>query len=91
MIITSKKGYKTLNIEAVLGQVVQRLRMSKMMTQEDLAFETELDRTYISLIERGKANPSTTAIFAISNALGTTPSLIFSEVEERLKQNGKNE
>jgi transcriptional regulator with XRE-family HTH domain len=43
---------------AILGRNVRRLRQQKKLTQEKLAFEAEIDLTYIGGIERGKRNPS---------------------------------
>nr|WP_245306124.1 helix-turn-helix transcriptional regulator [Bradyrhizobium sp. LTSP849] len=39
------------------------------MTQEKLAFESELDLTYIGGIERGRRNPSLLAMARIAEAL----------------------
>ena len=39
------------------------------MTQQDLADASELDRTYISLVEHGKQNLSLGAVLKIANAL----------------------
>ncbi len=42
---------------AILGKNVRRLRQQKGLTQEELAFEAQIDLTYIGGIERGKRNP----------------------------------
>jgi transcriptional regulator with XRE-family HTH domain len=44
------------------------------MSQEDLAHEAGLDRTYVSSVERGKRNISIENIARLANALGTSPS-----------------
>lgn len=51
------------------GQLVQENRHNKRWTQEQLAFECKLDRTYISSVERGKRNISILNIYKIANAL----------------------
>ena len=43
---------------AVVGRNVRRLRESRGMTQEQLAFEARIDLTYVGGIERGRRNPS---------------------------------
>lgn len=43
------------------------------MSQEDLGFASELDRTYISGIERGVRNPTVRSLLRIADALATTP------------------
>jgi len=50
----------------VLGENVKSLRLSHGLSQEELAFRSELDRTYISQIERGVANPSVLVLIKIS-------------------------
>jgi transcriptional regulator with XRE-family HTH domain len=39
------------------------------LSQEELAFRAELDRTYISQIERGVGNPSLLVLLKISSVL----------------------
>lgn len=41
-----------------LGQRIKELRTESEITQEKLAEKCNFDRTYISLLERGKRNPS---------------------------------
>ena len=40
------------------------------MSQEELAFKTDLHRTYISLLERDRKSPSLRTVTAIATALG---------------------
>jgi transcriptional regulator with XRE-family HTH domain len=54
----------------VLGDNVKTLRLSHGLSQEELAFRAELDRTYISQIERGISNPSVLVLLKISLILG---------------------
>lgn len=53
-----------------LGLNVKRFRTEKGWSQEDLAFETGLHRTYISGIERGIRNPTVTIVSRMAEALG---------------------
>lgn len=53
----------------VLGDNVKTLRLTLGLSQEELAFQADLDRTYISQIERGISNPSILVILKISVAL----------------------
>jgi DNA-binding XRE family transcriptional regulator len=53
----------------ILGKNVRRLRKQKGLTQEQLAFEAEIDLTYIGGIERGKRNPSLLVMSRIADAL----------------------
>jgi transcriptional regulator with XRE-family HTH domain len=54
----------------VLGGNVKTLRQALGISQEELAFRAELDRTYISQIERGVGNPSVFVLLKVANALG---------------------
>jgi transcriptional regulator with XRE-family HTH domain len=54
------------------GDKVRSERAKAGLSQEQLAFKTGLDRTYISGIERGKRNPSLKNIGKIALALQTT-------------------
>lgn len=54
---------------AIVGKNVRRIRQQRRMTQEKLAFEAELDLTYIGGIERGRRNPSLLAMAKIAGAL----------------------
>ena len=53
----------------LLAKNIRNLRRSVQLSQEELAFECEIDRTYISKLERGIANPSLLVLFRISIVL----------------------
>jgi transcriptional regulator with XRE-family HTH domain len=57
------------NWQVVLAKNVRRLRQQRKMTQEQLAFEAEIDLTYLGGIERGKRNPSLLVMARIADAL----------------------
>ena len=54
---------------AIVGQNVRRLRTKKGLTQEQLAFEAQIDLTYVGGIERGERNPSPLVMVRIADAL----------------------
>ena len=58
---------------AVVGENVRRLRLGRGLTQEQLAFEAEIDLTYLGGIERGRRNPSLLVMARIAKALSATP------------------
>jgi len=51
------------------GLVLQEFRKRSGLSQEKLALEAGLDRTYISLLERGMRQPSVKTLLAISKIL----------------------
>jgi transcriptional regulator with XRE-family HTH domain len=53
------------------GGNVRRIRKARDLTQEELAFEAEIDLTYVGGIERGKRNPSLLVMARIADALAT--------------------
>jgi transcriptional regulator with XRE-family HTH domain len=64
---------------SILGRNVRRLRRQKRMTQEELAFEAEIDLTYMGGIERGKRNPSLLVMGRIADALSVPLVKLLSE------------
>jgi transcriptional regulator with XRE-family HTH domain len=52
-----------------LATNVRELRLARGLSQEDLAFEAGIDRTYQSQIERAIGNPSLRVLCAIAQAL----------------------
>ena len=52
-----------------LGAAIKEFRRAIKKSQEELAGLSGLDRTYISLIERGQRSPTFSTIFQISTAL----------------------
>ena len=63
----------------IVGRNVRRLRLQKELTQEQLAFEAELDLTYVGGIERGKRNPSLSVLARIAKALSIHPSKLLAD------------
>lgn len=56
-------------VARIFGQVLRARRKKHGLSQEKLAEESYLDPTYISLLERGKKQPSLTALLRLANAL----------------------
>jgi transcriptional regulator with XRE-family HTH domain len=68
-----------MNIKKKFGEKVKELRLEKGLSQETLAHQAELDRTYIPSIEKGERNVSITVIEKIANALEVKISDLFDE------------
>jgi len=58
-----------MNIKEQFGIKLRALRVAKNMSQEKLALEAGLDRTYIPSIEQGKRNVSIEVIAKLAKAL----------------------
>ena len=59
-----------MDIRKQVGLNVQRLRRELGWSQEDLALESGLHRTYISGIERGVRNPTVLVLQKMADTLG---------------------
>jgi transcriptional regulator with XRE-family HTH domain len=68
-------------IEAV-GLAVRRVRRQRQWSQEQLAAEALLHRTYISDIERGVRNASLTSLVRIASALEVKLSRLIAIAEQ---------
>jgi transcriptional regulator with XRE-family HTH domain len=64
-----------------LGRLVKQKRTELGISQEELGFKANLDRTYISGIERGVRNPSLTALVTLAGGLGITVSELLDTLE----------
>lgn len=56
-----------------IGNRIRELRSEADLSQEKLAFESELDRTYIGSVERGERNISVINLRKIAKALKYKP------------------
>ena len=65
----------------MLGEELQKARKQAGLTQETLAFEAGVDRTYISQLEHDKKSPTLDVLFRISKALGIKASILIARVE----------
>lgn len=63
------KSDRNTQLLGLLAKNVGTLRKYSGLSQEELAFQCDIDRTYISKIERGIANPSLLILFKISDVL----------------------
>ena len=59
-----------------LGEAIRALRARKGLSQEALAVDAELDRSYVGGIERGEHNLTVMNLKKISGALGVKMSLL---------------
>ena len=65
-----------MDVVQLLGKNVRYYRKLGGMTQEQLALEVEMERSYVSDLERGTRNPSVRALGRLADALGVEPHLL---------------
>jgi transcriptional regulator with XRE-family HTH domain len=83
--VTSKRpapASSTPTLAIALGKRIKECRHEANKSQETLAFEALVDRTYISAIERGVANPSIETLANICHALQVTLGEFFEPLSE---------
>ena len=64
--------------------MLRQLRQQAGLSQEKLAFDAELDRNYVSLLELGRNSASVKTIFKLAPALGVTVAELMGLVEASL-------
>lgn len=62
-----------MDVRERLGHNVRQFRRERGLSQEGLALEAGLDRTYVSGIERGVRNPSIAIVAKLAVALRVRP------------------
>lgn len=71
-----------MRLEEAFGLVLKKYRLNTGLSQEKLAELCDLDRTYISMLERGKRQPSISTIFEIGKVLEVAPEVLVGETRE---------
>jgi len=66
-----------MDIRVNLGKRIKEIRLNKKLSQEALAFKSQLNRTYINGIENGRRNVSIINIHKIANALDVSLTELF--------------
>ena len=74
-----------LNAELV-GQVIQRKREQKKLSQEVISGLAGIGRTHLSAIERGERKPTLETFFKIAEALNIRPSVLMEEIEAEIEK-----
>jgi transcriptional regulator with XRE-family HTH domain len=72
--------------EKAFGEVLSEIRKKTDISQEKLAAISGLDRTFISLLERGLRQPSLTSILTLAKALEIKPEKLISDVTKLLSK-----
>ena len=73
-------------IKVTFGQLLKKARKEKGLSQEQLAHDCSLDRTYISMLERGINQPSIITLFVLAKNLEMKASEFVIAMEESNKE-----
>lgn len=71
------------------GKAIRQQRKEKNLTQEQLGFEADIQRIYVSKLELGQQQPSLTTIFKLANGLNCSASVLIQETEKILREKSK--
>ncbi|MEI9958750.1 MAG: helix-turn-helix transcriptional regulator [Ferruginibacter sp.] len=71
------------SLATIFGEVLKELRNEAGISQEGLANECELDRSFISMLERGLRMPTIETLFKLAKALSKAPFEIIKIVEQK--------
>lgn len=61
-----------MDVKVKIGQRIKELREAATMSQKDLSYSADLDRSYIASVENGQRNISIVNIEKIATALGVS-------------------
>ena len=73
------------SIAAIFGRVLREQRAARGLSQQALARSADVDRTFVSQMERGIRQPTLTTLCKLSAALQIQPSTLVARVEKLLR------
>lgn len=71
------------------GRVLRRLRTEAGLTQEELGFEADLRRTYVSILELGEQQPTLTTILKLARPLKRSAQELVRLVEAEMHEGSR--
>lgn len=74
---------RDLELIQAFADVLREVRAVRGLTQEELAFEAGVDRTFVGLLETSKRQPSLSVVFALARALRMDPADLVRQVAKR--------
>jgi transcriptional regulator with XRE-family HTH domain len=73
----------------MLGDEIRKARLTAKLTQEQLAFEADISRNYVSLLELNQKSPTVDVLLRIAAALGVRASELIKAVEPKVAPHGR--
>lgn len=74
-------NFTLMNINVYFGNKIKEERLKLNLSQEKLALEADVDRTYVNDIEKGSRNVSLVIAFKLSKALNIPLSNLLKELK----------
>lgn len=69
-------------LNAAFGRRLVEIRKSKGFTQEQLAYASGIDRSYVGKIERGHVNLTVKKLYILAHCLDCHPSELLPEIDQ---------
>ena len=63
-------------LPVAFGDLLKQLREERGLSQAQLALESDVDQTFVSLLERGRRQPTLATLFALCDALRIQPDTV---------------
>jgi len=76
------------DVKSGFGRVIKQLRLNAGLSQQELADYADIDRTYISDLERGLYYPSLEVIYKMCDVLNIKPFEVLEMVDKLLSKKG---
>ena len=75
----------TLGPKWAFGKALREARDKKNLSQEELAEAAGIDRSFVSLVERGIQSPNIVALLKIAEVLGVPAAVLIAETESKMR------
>ncbi|PDT25807.1 transcriptional regulator [Rhizobium sp. L9] len=72
-----------MDVRRTIGWNLRRLRVDRGLSQERLALESEIDRSYVGRVERGRENVTVATLEAFAKVLSVGVSDLFVEIDPK--------
>jgi transcriptional regulator with XRE-family HTH domain len=72
-------------IAGAFGRILREQRRTAGLSQEALALTAEVDRTFVSQMERGIRQPTLTTLWKLADALKVKPSVFVQKMERWIR------
>ena len=69
-----------MDVRRTIGWNLRRLRVDRGLSQERLALEAEIDRSYVGRVERGRENVTVATLEAFAKVLSVSVSELFADI-----------
>ncbi len=73
-----------MDAEFAFGKVLRKLRLEAGLSQENLAFDADLDRSYVGTLEHGHHQPSLRTLLKLAQALNISTTRLMELVEQEM-------